>query len=200
MQACIRAIQEKRDRIAAYGDSTLAIRGLLNNSNISVDNNSFNPYTATAAQLADFLIALVRTFDSNSATVFRPNVALISTNLFYRTIALTMPNGDKTVKDFVEGALSTEGIKFEFRRRRQCDGPYLEANGVQAGGTNRDRIVLYKLDPEVIERHVEMIQLAPMTYIQTKGLERLYPMFGCVTPTMVNYTTAIQYTDVVRAA
>lgn len=199
IRACVRAIQEKRDRIAAYGDAQAGVTGLLNNANVTPDNNSFNPYsTTTASDLADFFINLVKTFDNNSGTVFTPSTALVSIPLNYRMMTLRMPDSGISVKDHVTKTLSDEGIKFEIRKRRQCNSANLEANGVQVGGTNKDRIVLYRLDPEIVERHVEMIQMAPPEYTQVSGLNRLYPMFGCTSPTIVNYTTAISYTDVVK--
>lgn len=201
LQTCIRAIQEKRNRIAAYGDVSVGATGLLNNPNVTVDNNSFNPYAArtTPTEMADFFISLVKDFHANSNNVFYPTTALISSNLYFRMISLVMPATSITVKDHVAKALSDEDIKFTFRKVKECESAFLEAAGVQAPATNKDRICLYTLDPEVVERHIENIQLAPPKYLQVQGLNVLYPMFGCTTPTIVNYSNALQYIDISKS-
>jgi hypothetical protein len=201
IQTCIRAIQEKRNRIAAFGDASVGATGLLNNTNVTPDNNSFNPYGAstTPTVLADFFISLVKDYHTNSNNVFYPSTGLISTNLYFRMVSLVMPATSITVKDHVEKALSDEDIKFTFRKVKECESAFLEAAGVQSANTNKDRICLYALDPEVVERHIENIQLAPPKYLQVQGLNTLYPMFGCTTPTIVNFSNAFQYTDVSKS-
>ncbi|MBD2076208.1 DUF2184 domain-containing protein [Phormidium sp. FACHB-592] len=201
MKTCIRAIQERRNRIAAFGDTKLNMTGLLNNANVTPNNSSFDPYTATTATtMADFFINEVQDFYSGSSDVFFPSVALVSNTLFFRLISLVMSGTATTVKDHIEKALSEEGIKFEIRKRQECSAAKLEANGVLAPGTNKDRIVLYSLDPEVVERHIEMIQMVPIKYVEVHGLKTIYPMFGCTTETIVNYPGAFAYIDVAKSA
>jgi hypothetical protein len=200
VQTCIRAIQERRNKIAAFGDAALGVTGMLNNANITVDNNSFDPNSATPTAFADFLISLVKTFHVNSNNVFFPTTGLVGTQFYFKMVSLVMPATSITVKDHVEKALSDEDIKFTFKKVKECESAFLEAAGVQASGTNKDRIVLYPLDPEVLERHIENIQLAPPKYLQVQGLNTLYPMFGCTTPTIINYPSAVSYTDVVKVA
>jgi len=198
MQTCIRAIQEKRNRIAAFGDTAIGATGLLNNANVTPDNNSFNPYTATADDLIDFFIAQVEVFYTASNNVFFPTTALVSDALYFKLVRSRVPDGNMTVKDHIENALKEGGVTFKIEKVKEAGFAQLEANGIQSPGTNKDRIVLYPLDPEVVERHVEMIQLAPVQYLQVQGLNTLYPMFGCMTPTIINYTNAVEYIDVVK--
>lgn len=202
MKTCIRAIQEKRNRIAAFGDSKLNFTGLLNNANVTLNNSSFDPYAVgtTALVLKDFFINEVQDFYSNSNDVFFPSVGLVSNEMYFRLITLIMPNTETTVKDHIEKALSDEGMKFEIRKRQECGSAKLEAAGVQAGATNKDRIVLYSLDPEVLERHIEMIQMVPQKYVETHGLKTIYPMFGCTSPVIINYPGAFTYIDVAKSA
>lgn len=198
MQTCIRAIQERRNRIAAIGDATIGATGLLNNANIVADNNSFNPYLATADDLIDFFISQVESFYTNSNNVFFPTTALVSDQLDFKMIRSRVPNSELTVKEYIQNALKKRGLGFKIEGVKEAGFAQLEAAGVLTPGTNKDRIVLYPLDPEVVERHVEMIQMAPLQYLQVQGLNTLYPMFGCMTPTIINYTNAISYIDVIK--
>lgn len=204
MKVASRAIQEKRNRIAAFGDTATGITGFLNNANVTLNNSSFDPYagTTTADDLADFLIQQIEELHTASNNVFYPTAAAVSTSLYFRMVRMRMPDTQTTVLNYIIAALKEQGVDivFQILKLKECESSLLEANGVQAGSTNKDRVVLYPLDPEVIERHVEMIKLAPPEYIERRDMKTIYPMFGCVTPVIVNYPAALRYIDVAKAA
>jgi hypothetical protein len=109
--------------------------------------------------------------------------------------ALKMPYSAKSVYQSIVDSLSGLGIPFQFIVTPEASKANLEANGVKSPSANKERMVLFPLDPEVVERHVEVIQLAPPKFIETRSMNTIYPMFGCTSPVIVNYPAAFSYVD-----
>lgn len=197
MSMAQRAIAEKANLFGAFGSTALGITGFLNNANVAVNNSSFNPYTATPEALAEFFIDEIAAIHSASNTVETPGDVVVSTDLDFLLQGTKMSDGDMTVKQYI---LQNYDAITSITPSLECGWALLEANGVLAGGTNKDRIVFYPRDMEVVERHIEPSRLAPEEYIERRNLRTLYPMFHCVTPTIINYPTAMRYTNVAKRA
>jgi len=197
LKVASRAIMERRNALAAYGNTALNVTGFLNNANVTPDITTFDPYaaTTTASDLSDFLIAKIRALHINSNNVFLPTAAVVSPELRFRMLSLRVPYSAKTVWQDVQDILTEDGIPFRLIATPEVNKSNLEANGVKSPGANKERIVLYPLDPEVVERHVEVIQLAPPKYIESKNLNTVYPLFGCTSPAIINYPAAVAYID-----
>jgi hypothetical protein len=200
MKLARRSIAERHNRIGAYGDTRLNVPGFLNNPLINLDNNSFDPYNAatTPDQIAAFFIDTIKALHTASNNVEMPSDCLISVPLYFLLIKLRMSNSSMTLMEYIEKALSDNEITFNLRKCEECNSSALEARGVQAGGTNKDRIVLYPKDPEVVERHIELPKMMPMEWVNVKEGRRVYPMFSCTTQTVINYPGAMRYIDIVK--
>ncbi|HEY9737480.1 MAG TPA: major capsid family protein [Trichocoleus sp.] len=196
-----RSISERRSRIAAFGDRRFGITGFLNNPNVSLDNSSFNPYDAGTVpdELFQFFVAIVRDFYLGSNNVGFPAGCLVSTGLYFKLIGTRMTDGATTLKDFIENALREDEIPFVIRKNQESESARLEANGVQAAGTNKDRITLYVRERDTVERMIEPIQMMPPDYVSTKDARKVFPFFSCVTPTMVHQPLGMRYIDVTKA-
>lgn len=190
-----RAIAERMNRIGAYGDRRVNINGFLNQPGVQLNNSSFNPYTSTADQIADWVIGELESFHINSNSVEMASTAVIPTELYFEMVRTRMGDTSQTLLQYVQTALSGNGMEFEFVKAEEARSTRLEANGVQAAGTNKDRMVMYVRDPEVVERHIELPQLMPEEWQNIRDGRKVYPMFACTTPVMLNHQTGMRYID-----
>jgi hypothetical protein len=191
-----RVIAEKANRIAAFGVSRLGLTGLLNNPNVTLNNSSFNPWTATADALAEFFIDELAAVVTGSNTVEAPNGVLLSIDLDFLLIKKRMPDGAMSVKQYI---LQNSDYISSITGCTELGWNQLEANGVLASGTNRDRVVLMPTsDPMAVERHIEVTKLAPPEYQEVRNMRRVFPMFHCATPTIVNWPGSMRYVNLQR--
>lgn len=194
-----RVIAEKMNRIAAFGDTRLAMTGFLNNANVTLNNSSFDPYnvgTTADGLIAFFLDELEGVVTASNNTEYPSNI-VCSTELEFKLIKTRVPDGSMNCKEYI---LSNSSYITSISGVQECRSARLEAAGVQAGGTNKDRIVLYAKDPMVVERHIELPSLMPPEYQQVGNGRRVFPMFACTTSTIVNFPGAMKYIDVPKRA
>lgn len=202
MMLAKRSIAERHNSIAAYGDTRVNVTGFLNNASVPLNNSSFDPHsgTTTPDELTSFFIDEVKSLHTNSNNVEMPSDCLVSTGLYFKLIKTRMPDSSMTALDYVKKALSENGMDFNIMKSQECDSTNLEARGVHSGGTNKDRVVLYPKEEEVVERHIELVQLMPNEWVTVKNGRRVYPMFSCTTPTIINFPSALRYIDVAKEA
>ena len=201
--AVIRLIEEQYNKLTAVGNSTLSITGMLNNANVTVVNSSFDPFDAasTPDAIANWFLTLVGDIFKNSNNVEYPNTALVSTALHELFAQRRMPDGNDTILSFIMRAQQARSELLPGQRLEnivplvECGSDYLEANGVESGGTNRDRIVLYPNDPEVVERHAMSGAIAafPDDWAIVKGARKIYPMYSFLSEVMINFPGAFSY-------
>ena len=143
--------------------------------------------------------------DSNN--VEYPTTALVSIdlmNLFERT---RMPDSGDTLLSFIlrtqreKSTLVSGGIR-DIIGLVECGSATLEAKGVHSGGNNKDRILLYDRDPEILEKHMMSgaINLFPEDWVMNKGARRIYPMYACMSQTIVNFPGGLRYLDHPKSA
>ncbi|MEO1208290.1 MAG: major capsid family protein [Cyanobacteria bacterium J06638_20] len=206
-----RAIEEKDNKLAAFGSTPLGMTGFLNNGSVTINNSSFDFWAGatTAKQMAEFILDELAVVVNTSDGAEVPSDLLLSISLDRRLKSVQMSdNADRSVYEY----LLANGIS-SITPVPECGAAKLEANGVLAGGTNKDRIVFYPREelgmvdpetemplPEVVERHIEPLQQAPMDFWETKNLRTVIPMFKCVTPTIVNYPSAMRYVNHAQAS
>lgn len=198
MATARRAIAERANKMAAYGDRRINTTGFLNQPGITLNNSSFNPYTSTADPVSDWIIGELEAFHANSNNVGSPSTAVIPSSLWFALIRKKI--GDMTLLSYIQSALSGNGMNFQLVRSDEARSADLEANGVQAGGTNKDRMVIYVRDPDVLERHIELPQLMPEEWQDRRAARVIIPMFSCVTPTIISHLSGMRYVDFPKAA
>jgi hypothetical protein len=195
-----RSIAERQNRIAAFGDTRLNITGFLNNASVALNNSSFDPNTAPPDELAEFFVDELKSAHTASNNVEMPMDLLISTGLWFKLVKTRMPDSSMTLLTYIKQALSEEDVKFNITKCPQCDSAQLESNGLQAPGTNKDEMVLYAKDPEVVERHIELVKLMPAEWVTVRDGRKIYPMFGSTTQTIINYPGAFRYTKIPKVS
>ncbi|MBH8566721.1 DUF2184 domain-containing protein [Nostoc sp. CENA67] len=191
-----RSIAERHHRIAAFGDTRLNVTGFLNNAGVALNNSSFDPNTAAPDELAEFFVDELKAAHTASNNVEMPMDVLISTGFYFKLVKTRMPDSSVSVLTYIKQALSEEDVNFNITKCQECDSAQLETNGVQALSTNKDLITLYTKDPEVVERHIELVQMMPQEWITVRDGRRVYPMFSSTTSTIINYPGAFRYIKV----
>jgi hypothetical protein len=190
--AARRAIAEKMNQIAAFGTSKYDLTGFLNNVDVPVNNSSFNPYAATGDELAEWIIDECIAIEDSTELTEMPNTLLVTPLLHGEMVKKRMSDSDTTVEQFV---LKSTGLA-SIRKLTELKSATLEANGVQAASTNKDRMVLYPLDSEILERHIEPTAPMPQEY---RGGKYITPMYACTSPVIWNFPKAGRYIDYPKA-
>ena len=202
-----RAIAERLNRFAAVGDIRLNQRGFLNNNLVPVRANSIDLTDGglTANQLREFVIeGLWYTYRDRTGHTKWPAKLLISSNLYERLTLLLMPDSAMSVLDSVletinAGGASGGGMSLEIQYAPECDAQFLEANGVFAPGTGKDRLVFHPGDYETAHREVELFDLIPEDWLGSETGKKKFAGFQCSTPTIWTQPTNGLYMDVVSA-
>jgi hypothetical protein len=191
-----RSISERRNLITAYGDTRMGVTGFLNNPGISPVNSSFNFHSGTTPDdMYEFFLNQVRAFDDASNNVMTPRHANVSTNIYY-ALCKRLPDGTETVKAFLERSLSSEMGAFTIHKDKWSNSALLEANGVHAGSTNKDRITFYNVGSELASCMVEPTAMMPQDYVSIKNGRKVFPFYSCLTAPMFHQLPAFRYVDV----
>ncbi|MGL6341850.1 MAG: major capsid family protein [Waterburya sp.] len=179
--AARRAIEESANKIAAYGDKKTGAVGLLNDLNVPVNNSSFDPYTATQDQLIDFLTGEVSKVIVSSKLTEEPNTMLVPVKLHELITNKRIPDSPLTVKKFI---LENNPYITDIVPCNEVAAAELEANGVETAGTNKDSILIYPRNPEVVQRLFE--PLATMEP-QLRGMNFVVIMYYATTGAIWHY-------------
>jgi hypothetical protein len=209
MTAATRVIEEKCSDVAAFGSTDLNFTGMVNNASVTLNDSSFDPFDAgsTADDIADWFLGEIGSIAVNTNTVEYPTAALISTSLRNLMVRRRMPDSGDNILSYVlrtqrEATNSQQqGIKDIFALP-ELESAKLEAAGAQSSGTNKDRIVLYPYDPEVLEKHIMSgaIDMFPEDWVVNKGARKIYPMYTCMSQTIINFPGALRYIDHAKEA
>lgn len=196
MVRAVRMIEEKSHRLGAYGDSRRGLKGVLSDSSVPVANSTFNPYTSTSQQDAiDWFSSFVTDIRVDSELIESPNLALVPEEL-YRKWATTFrsANSDSTV---LESILKANPSILSIQPYQEGRSANLEKYGVMAGGTNKDRMLIYNLNPENLFRRVSAIRSVPL---QLRGLRYEGFFYKAVSDVMFEYPLSARYVDYPKAA
>lgn len=204
MSAARKVIAMRVDRFTAFGRSPLAMRGFVNNTAVPIVNatdigGAANVAIATYNQLCDFFVAQIETITDNFVSS-EPTTMLVS-SMVNRQLGKQNPNGTKSVRQF----LKEEYPNLEIIKTKQLSNAELLAGGLTVGTVNAnqvpansDRIILYPKDGNVVHRHLEqrVAELVPPDYIRVDGMRKIYTMFQCFTPVVIDYTYDVRYVNV----
>ncbi|MBW4421787.1 MAG: DUF2184 domain-containing protein [Myxacorys californica WJT36-NPBG1] len=191
--AARRAIAEKMNKIAAFGAAKYDCTGFLNNPDVPVNNSSFNPATATADDVIEWFIDEIVAIESNTELTESPTLGLVTPELHGILLKKRVGDANLNIKSYI---LANTGLT-DIRPVTELKSATLEANSVQAASTNKDRVMLYPLDPEIVERHIEMTKPLPEEYRNAKYIT---PMYACTSPVIWNFPKAARSIDYVKAS
>jgi hypothetical protein len=196
--AADRAIAEKLNTYAAYGESKLNVTGFINNASVTVDNTSDNLESLTQQQLYNYFVDLK--YDVYSGSNFTQQVNALELPPTKHSLILKARSEENPIS--VKSRLLNDGIFTYIGESPELLFDRLEANGVLSGGTNKDRIIVYKKDPKVVKRQVETqrVKMIPQEWLAPLNLNKIYGMYSCATETQILDTTCIRYVNVAKTA
>lgn len=206
-----RAIAERCHKFAAVGDVRLNQRGFLNSDVVPLRATTFDPSAAgvTADALRSFLIDAVWYMYTDRAGYTRfPSDMLISPKLYRKAIDLRMADSSESVLESVLAAINTGNSgdssapysTLRIMQAPECSAAYLESTGVQPAGTNKDRIVVYSKDSQVVHRSVEPLGQVPEQWLGAVAGKQQFANFQVVTPTIWSMPALAMYMDVPKSA
>jgi len=167
LSALAHTFAEKAHKIALFGSSKHNVKGFLNNANVTVVNAS--SYDADGSGVtADDHIAFISTqigkIMADSNLTEGASTILVPAKLYSIWLTSRLSGTSTTVINFLLDSYinNADHPLKSIRPINELTAAVLEANGVQSGGTNKDRLVLYTPDPELVERKAYPMQtLAP---------------------------------------
>jgi hypothetical protein len=179
--AARRAIEESSNKVSAYGDKKTSSVGLLNDPNVPVNNSSFNPYTATQDDLIDFLTGEVTKIIDSTKMTEEPDTMLVPVKLHELITNKRIPDSPLTVKKFI---LENNPYIKDIVPCTELAASELEANGVETSGTNKDSIMIYPRNPEIVQRIFEPLSIMQP---QLRGLNYVVIMYYATTGAIWHY-------------
>ena len=195
-QASARAIAEKIDKITAYGEPGQGFPGFLSDPGVEEDDDSFDFYntsnTPQAQQEAifDFFQEKIGKILGKVERLYQPSHILLPLDIFNR---LNVPTTDanQILMNVLERQLAPYGINtitWDTRLNAQA----LNDNGVR-GNADKDRIVIYARDPEVLERHTGILQQAER---ERSNMQEFVPYYQVLSPPQFHFPECALYVDV----
>lgn len=150
-------IARKNDAIIAFGESTVGVKGFLNNADVSLVSPATGTWSsATAEQIADDLFKMERAIIADSKGIEMADTALLPPSLFALASTKRLSNTETTALEFfLKKSLGVKNVEHWYP---------LET----AGSGNVARIAMYRRDPSKVQclLPLEFNQMPP----QQKGL------------------------------
>lgn len=187
-----RAIAEKMNSIVAFGSARYGIDGFLTNPQVPVSDSSLDIFDRTGTSSDDviaFFLDEVTSIIEASQMTESPNTALVSVRTHSELIKRRIPDTNMNIKSYI---LENSTYLEDILPCNELSSEVLETNGVHAPATNKDRMVIYPLSDEILERHIEMVRPMPEEYRSGKYI---VPMYSCTTGVIWHYPLAGRYID-----
>lgn len=193
LSAMNRMINVRAHQLGAFGSTKHNMYGILNHPEVPLSNTgTFKPYAgnATADQIIDFITTETLAVWDGSNFVEMPNTLGVSPAMYkVITSRFRSSNTDITIYDAI---LRVNPSIQQIMPMRELASAQLEANGVLASGTNKDRIFLYNRDPQNVVRHFSpMVMMAP----QQNGMLYNVCAYKGVSSVQFNYPKTARYVD-----
>lgn len=193
LNAMVRMMNVRSHQLCAFGSAKHNMNGILNHPEVPLSNTgTFKPYAgnATADQIIDFITTEALAVWDGSNFVEMPNTMGVSPAM-YKTITsrFRTSSTDITIYDAI---LRVNPSIQQIMPMRELASTQLEANGVLAAGTNKDRIFLYNRNPQNVVRHFSpMVMMAP----QQNGMLYNVCAYKGVSSVQFSYPKTARYVD-----
>lgn len=157
VNAMARSISEAINKAVIFGQSDF--KGFLSNSDVTTQVEATAPYTLSTFDLYSYLAGVSADFVTESK--LSPNqLTLAVPDALYRKLTLVTIVGGIATSAYQLLTDSTFGASFgQIVKISELTFSELEANGVQAVGTNRDRFVVYYNSPETLLRETYPVKM-----------------------------------------
>lgn len=207
--AVMRAIAERVNTFLAYGEAALGQTGFFNNASVTTDDTTFDFFGATTTpdQMSEFILDTAGQVSDTSSGTYDAIDVVVSRDIYRKLENTRMTDGSSSVMNHILGAGGTVR-----RIVRATEAGSASLTAASLGVANKDRIVFYSKDdvlppdldgamqvgatPELLEVHVEPVQMMPPAFWEVKKAAYIVPMFMCTTPLIVNHPDSMFYVDV----
>jgi hypothetical protein len=196
MAAMQQIIAEGIDKALIYGD--VRFDGLVNNSNVPLQVESVAPYTLTPTALYEYFRGVVEEF-KRSSRLRSSQISLVVPPDLYSRLTRTIDTVNSITPFSLLTNPTTGQSVAEILELDALDSAMLEAAGVQAVGTNRDRFMLYHRNPDTISRETyPIITTTPLPL--PDGLHFMCSGYQGTTEVMVKQPMRIRYYSIAQPA
>ena len=188
-----RMIAVKSHQLCAYGSAKHDIFGILNHPEVPLSNTStYKLYAgnATAKNIIDFIANEYYTGWSSTNYVELPNALYIPPDLFklLNTTFRSDTTGD-TLMDVAKKVMPSIRVIAQMPELASAE---LEANGVHAGSTGKDRLVFLNLSSENVVRHFAPMYVMPPVQ---EGMRYNTYAYQSVSSVQFDYPKTARYAD-----
>lgn len=150
MSAMAEIISESMDKALTFGDFNF--NGFVNTSDVTLQVESTAPYTLAPLPLYNYFRGVVEEFKRTSGLISSQITMVVPPDLYSKLSTQPLPS-EMSASPYRLLTDSTNGQSVaEILELPALDSAMLEANGVQAAGTNRDRFILYHRSPDTLRR------------------------------------------------
>lgn len=197
-----RMVINQRINIAtALGRSGLNFDGFVTNPSVTVEDSSFDINTATYDQARNFFVSIIEGLTRNLVTSY-PTDMVVPPIYYEKMMGLASAN-DKVLVTHIKELYP----RLNIHRANEVRADRVDSAITRPGGqVGKDRIIIYPREDRVLHRHMEeaIAKLAPEDFSRVADvggvLSKIYFMYACVTPAIIDYPNDIKYHDVVAAA
>jgi hypothetical protein len=188
-----RMIDVKSHQLCAYGSSKHDIFGILNHPEVPLSNTStYKLYAgnATAKLIVDFIANEYYTGWTSTNYVEMPNALYLPPALFkLLNTTFRSDNVGDTLMDSLKKVLPSLSIIVPMSELASAE---LEANGVQAAATGKDRLVFLNLSSENLVRHFAPMYVMPPAQV---GMKYNIYAYKSVSSVQFDYPKTARYAD-----
>lgn len=160
MDAMRMSIDQRMNELIMYGSSKHGMEGLFTASDVQSDVITDNPYTMTQIQLYNWFIDMIALYQRETKLTAL-TTELIVPHMLYVKMAKPFLATEQASGSPYEFLTSRDkgGLVSRISYVQELDSGYLESNGAQASGTNRDLIIMGPLtDSRAYQRRFHPLQ------------------------------------------
>lgn len=177
-----------------FGDASLGFQGMFTNSRVTVINESQNLNTMSATDLYNWFLTRLNAYRKSNYLTTKATAVMMSTDLM---LALSRRFGDASADG--NPAKLLQPLVGKIIEVNELSSPFLETYGVLPAGTNKDMMIFYQNDPDVIDRHYCPIEVTNPGLLDDQLTYRIVG-FCATSETRVKQPLRVQYLTYPKAA
>lgn len=188
-----RMIDVKAHELCAFGSAANTLTGFLNHPEVpKSDTSSYKMYApnATAKAIIDFITAEIHALWTETNFVESPNALLVPPKLWQ--VITSIYRSDQTDTTIKDALMQINPSLQQIIPVRELASSVLEANGVHAPSTGKDRMMIYNLSPDNVKRHFNPLYIMPP---QLDGMKHQIIGYKGVSSVRYSYPKTARYVD-----
>lgn len=193
-KALEKGLREWMNIRAIFGDASIGFQGMFTNSRVTVINETQNLNTMSATDLYNWFLTRLNAFRKANYLTAKTTAIMMSTDMklaLSRRFADASGDGNpmKLLQPLVGNLIEVN----------ELSAPFLETYGALPPGTNKDMMIFYQNDPEVLDRHYSPIEITEPGLLDDQLTTRIVG-FCATSETRVKQPLRMQYITYPKAA